>query len=312
MSTLSVVVVNWDASAALRDCLSSLREQSRRPDELIVVDNGSSDDSIEMVVRDFAEARILSLPSNQGYCRGANAGLAVCRGDLILFLNNDTACAPDFVESLVAATERYPHISLFTPRVVKQRNPELIDNRGLGLTPWLAAFQIAASRPNESVGDRAVFGASGAALLARRSLLDEIGGLDEDLIAIHDDTDISMRAQLAGFGCMYIDAAIVYHHGSLSLARVPEQTLRLMLRNQELVLVKNLPAELIVLLPLHLAYVLFELARWARRGRFGTAVRAKVEALQLAPRFFRKRRLQGTHRRLAPRAVFGLLNTRRH
>lgn len=290
--SIGVVVVNWNARDALSKCLDSLHVQTTPPRRTVVIDNASTDGSVEQVHRNYPAVDVIVLERNFGYCVAANLGVGQLRTDLVVLLNNDAVCDPRFLESMTAAALARPSVAMFTPRMLRLRDPLRIDNCGIGLSFWLAGYQIGAGhlfgRRFEKSSE--VFGASGAALVARRTLFEKIGPFDETLDYNQDDFDFSFRAQLAGERCWYVADAVVHHYGSLSANRVAEQTLKRILRNQETVLIKVLPWELAFLLPLHAAYVVFQLGKWAFRGYLPLAIRAKLEAIEDIGVTLRKRR----------------------
>lgn len=300
MTLIGVVVVNWNAREVLAACLQSLSDQTTPPGQVIVIDNGSTDGSPEQAETSYRDVKVVRLSRNHGYCVAANMGIAALTTDLVLLLNNDTVCEPGFLAALEAAACDHPEVSMFTPRVMRLRDPSRIDNCGTGLTPWLSGYQIGAGRifSHRYATARQVFGASGAALLARRSLFDRIGDLDADLDYDQDDFDLSFRARIAGEQCRYVPDAVVYHHGSLSARRMPERTLRRILRNQEIVLIKMLTWELVPLLPVRAVYLAFQLFKWGLRGHFRLAVSAKLEALSDLTSTLRKRRAVHAARRV--------------
>jgi GT2 family glycosyltransferase len=211
---LSAVVVNWNGRAHLETCLASLLGQALENLEVILVDNGSTDDSLEFVRARFDGAvRVVALADNRGYAGGLNAGIAAARGRMLLALNNDTELDPQCCARLLAAADAHPSTGLFAPKILDFERRTVIDNIG----HWLYADGLSRGRGRLEV-DRGQYDAeeeiglaSGCAVLLRRAMLADIGLFDEDLFAYCDDTDLGLRARLAGWRCRAVPSAVVYH-----------------------------------------------------------------------------------------------------
>jgi GT2 family glycosyltransferase len=176
-----------------------------------------------------------------------------------------------------------------------------IDNCGIGLLAVGKGYQIGSGRLVGAENDNAafVFGASGGAALYRRTMLDQIGLLDEDYFSHTEDTDLSWRAQLAGYRCLYVPDAIVYHMGSVSVSR-KGRPLYLIQRNLTWTYLKNMPTLLLVItFPLHFLYVVYWLLRAVKDGEGNVVWHAKVDALKELPKILEKRRAIQSKRRLS-------------
>ncbi|RLC66699.1 MAG: glycosyltransferase family 2 protein, partial [Chloroflexi bacterium] len=115
---VSVIVPNWNGAHHLPTCLGSLRRQTYPYFEVIVVDNGSTDDSRDLLARDFPEVRVVALATNRGYAGGVNAGFRVARGEILAVLNNDAEADPAWLTEMVAALHRHPEAGMATPKVL--------------------------------------------------------------------------------------------------------------------------------------------------------------------------------------------------
>jgi GT2 family glycosyltransferase len=245
---VSVVIPNWNGARWLERCLGSLRAQSLADFELIVVDNGSTDGSVEVVRRCWPDAHCLELGRNVGFAAGVNAGIRQARGEFIALLNNDTETAPGWLEALVEALERRPQFAFAASRMRQDGRRDLIDGAGDALNWYGIPSKIGHGEPDGAPFDeeREVFGACAGAALYRRSLFAAIGLFEATFFAYIEDVDISFRARLAGHRCLYVPTAVVYHVGSATAGRNSDFALRLATRNQLLLVVRNYPWPCIV------------------------------------------------------------------
>jgi GT2 family glycosyltransferase len=239
----------------------------------------------------FPEYQVLALDSNAGFAAGNNAGARGTTRPYLVFLNNDTVADPGWLEALVATAERQPTAGLVASNIMFMDRPDVVDSAGDGYLRCGGAFKRGHGQSAGSALPLETFGACGAAFLIRREVFEALGGFDEDLFMVYEDVDLSYRARLLGWGCVYAPAAIVKHAGSGSLGRVSAAAVYYGQRNLEWVWLKNSPRRLLLRsLPAHLAYDVAGLAAYARAGRLGPWLRGKAAALMGLPRIWRKRR----------------------
>jgi len=288
---VSVVIVTWNGRQYLDACLRAVFAQQGVDAEVVLVDNASSDGTAAYVRARFPDVRLVQLEENRGFAGGNNAGAREARGKYLAFLNNDTVADPGWLRALHAGVDAGSRGLLVTSRIVYMHDPGVIDSAGDGVFRWGGAFKrhhgepaAAAAQPME------VFGVCGAACLMPKSVFDELGGFDEDFFASHEDVDLSYRARLRGYRCLYVPDAIVRHHGSATLGTISRFAVFHGQRNLEWVFLKNTPASLLVrTLPGHLLYNAAAAAHFARLGLLGTYLRAKGAALLGVPAALRKR-----------------------
>ena len=211
--SVSIVIPNWNGAHHLPVCLESLRAQTHPGVEVIVADNGSTDDSLELVTRDYPEVRVLALGKNFGFTGACNAGMQAAQSEFVVLLNNDTEAGAHWIEEIVAAFERHPEAGLVASKML------LFDQRDTFHTAgdYYRVNGIPGNRgvwqKDEGQYDReeTVFNACGGSAAYRKTMLDHIGLLDKDFFFSCEDLDLAWRAQLTGWKCVYTPRAIVYH-----------------------------------------------------------------------------------------------------
>lgn len=233
----SIIVVAYNSRAYLAPCLTSILAAMGPDDELIVVDNGSTDGSADLVQTRFPQARLIRA-ANTGYAGGNNRGAAAARGDLLVFLNPDTVVAPGALAALIAPLEGATDVGLTTACLVHMERPTIINACGntihsTGLT-YCRGAGAPRARYTRSTDVDAV---SGAAFAIRRALFMALGGFDAQFFLYVEDTDLSLRARLAGYRCRYVAEAVVAH--AYTLTYTPAKAFYLD-RNRHLMLLKNL------------------------------------------------------------------------
>jgi GT2 family glycosyltransferase len=298
---VTVVIPNWNGAVHLPTCLESLRRQTFRDFEVIVVDNGSSDESLALLARDYPEVQVLALGENRGFAGACNAGIRAARGEFIVLLNNDTEADPHWLEEVVAAFGRHPEAGLVASKM------RLFDRRDVLHTAG-DYYRVDGRPGNRGVWetDRGqydreeyVFSACGGSAAYRRAMLDEIGLLDEDFFYSCEDVDLAWRAQLAGWRCVYAPRAVVYHKLSATGGGVTASFYDG--RNFIYLLVKDYPGDLWRRYWRAVLRAQFRLAGEALRAWRGAAARARLRGMLAGllgiPRMLRKRRaVQRTRR----------------
>ena len=247
MRSVSLVILNRNGLHFLGPCLDSIRRQTRTPDEIIVVDNGSTDGSQEWLSQHHPDIALLDLGYNTGFSLAMNRAIAAATGDYIALLNNDTECEPQWLSELIEALDRHPDVGFCASKMLHYQERYVIDTAGDGLTKAGQTYKRGFLHTDDGQYDRPerVFGACAGAALYRKQMLDEIGGFDEDFYIFQEDGDLNFRAQLAGYPCLFVPSAIVYHHvGGTWKKTGYEFSIRLGQRNLIFVLIKNLPTVL--------------------------------------------------------------------
>jgi GT2 family glycosyltransferase len=294
----SVLIVNWNGREHLEACLAALRAQNYRDHEVILVDNASSDGSVDFVRERFPEVRVLETGTNLGYAGGNNRGLELARGRYVAVLNADTEVAPTWLAELIAAIERARRATPERPVIVTSKvlmfDPALRDEVNTcgnaihlsGLTFCRGLGQPSA----EFLADEPVPAISGCAFAARREVFDQIGLFDAALFMSMEDTDLSLRAQLAGVECLLAAKSVVFHKYDL---RLHPGKLFLLERNRWIMLLKHYRWRTLLLLAPTL--LLAELLTWGfallRGGAYpGAKLAAARDVLASSGRWRAERR----------------------
>ena len=291
--SVSIVIVNWNGLHLLDDCLRSLRAQTFRSFEVVLVDNGSSDGSAEWVAEHFPEVRLLALPENEGFCGGNNAGIRVARGEFVALLNNDTEAEPDWLEQLHAYMMSDPQCAVCDSKVLYFDRRDTIWSAGGSYGRSGAAGFRSQGELDDGRFERPVevVIAVACAALYRRAVFEEIGMLDEYLFAGYEDVDWALRARLRGYRVMNVPSARVYHKVSAThKVNSPLYVFRGQ-RNVTAVYLKNMPNPLLLrYLPYHLLYIVGSGVYFLRIGRIGPFLRAKWRIVRDLRRLLASRR----------------------
>lgn len=245
------MILNYRRPDLLRRCLESVavaREAADCSVEIVVVDDGSEDDSCEMVRREFAEARVVAIPKNGGYPRAANAAIAAARGQWILTLNNDTRVEPSLFDELLVVGQSHPDVGSVAAQQRFASAPSVICSAGVTVDRrGQASDRLMGRSIGESENEPVeVFGACGAAAMYSRRMLEELGGFDERFVFGLEDVDVSWRARMRGWRCFYAPLAVVYHDLGATVPHGSDLRFFQAGRNRLLLLAKNLDSRQLI------------------------------------------------------------------
>lgn len=298
MPRATVVIPTWNGARLLREALRSLGSQTFADFETIVVDNGSSDETLTMLGESFPAVRTVALPRNEGFAVAVNAGIRAARGDIIVMMNNDIEATPGWLEALVDALDRHAGAGACASRMLSLSNPGIIDSAGDML--GLFATSIGHGSPDGPEFDKPylVFSPCAGAAAYRRQVLEEVGLFDERFFAYLEDVDLGARIQLAGWHCLYVPDAIVHHHGSATAGRMPALKTTLLMRNSLFIFFQYAPIPMLLAwTPVMLAWPVY---RAVREGRPHLALRALGGFFRGLPAVVRRRRDSARIRRITP------------
>lgn len=246
---ISIIIPNYNGAHFLKPCLESILQITMRHFEIIVVDNGSQDNSIEVIKRFNSQLKYIPLNRNTGFSGAVNVGIKESQGEFVVLLNNDTEVDNDWLENLLHCIEQDENIFSVSSKMMKFNKRNIIDDAGdqYMLMGW--AFQRGNGQKQKKRNrDMECFSSSAGAAIYRKSVFEEIGYFDEKFFAYMEDVDIGYRARLYGYRNMYCSKAIVYHVGSgTSGSKYNSFKVKLAARNNVYVILKNMPPAQIII-----------------------------------------------------------------
>lgn len=288
MPRTSIIIPTWNGRPLLASCLKALRAQTETDFEIVVVDNGSEDETVAWLGQQYPDVKVIANATNAGFARAVNQGICATHSEFVAVLNNDTEPEPRWLAELLHAAAAAPQTGMVASKMLFADRPGVINSAGICLDVTGIAWDRlggAPDAPGESES-REIFGPCGGAALYRRSMLDRIGLFDGSFFAYLEDVDLAWRGRAAGWGCVYAPQARVLHrHSATSVEGSPFKRYQLG-RNKVWLIAKNYPfkklwwgAPLVVLYDV--AAVLYALL--ARRDVH--ALRGRIAGLaELGPR----------------------------
>ncbi len=312
---VSVIIVNWNCEQFLDRCLTPLINQTVQPHEIILLDNASSDRSVE-IARQFPTVRLILLDQNTGFARGNNIAImaASAESEWIALINPDAFAEPCWLEALLVAAECNPEFDVFASKLVNAANPTLLDGAGdtyhvSGLV-WRMGHGSPVSTSSEN--EREVFSPCAAAALYRRSALCKIGGFDEDYFCYVEDVDLGFRLRLAGYRCLYVSQSVAHHVGSGTTGgRHSNFSVYHGHRNLVWTFIKNMPGILFwMLLPIHVLLNIVSVVYFSMHGQGKLILAAKWDAIKGIPKMWRKRLKIQSVRKTSIKNIWRILDKR--
>lgn len=249
MDQVTVVIPNFNGKAYLQGCLDSLRKQTIKGFQIIVVDNYSQDGSVTFVSTNYPEIKIIKLDENYGFCKAVNEGIKASKTPYVILLNNDTVVDAMFVETLIEGMERSPKVFSGQAKMLQMKNPSKMDDGGDYYNALGWAFAVGKGKEETKYQkEKHIFSSCGGAAIYRRELFDKIGFFDENHFAYLEDMDIGYRARIYGYENCFFPTSIVYHVGSgTSGSRYNQFKIYYSARNNLYLIYKNMPLLQIVL-----------------------------------------------------------------
>lgn len=244
---VSVVIPNYNGARWLPGCLDALAHQSFQEFEVLVVDNGSTDDSVGLLREKHSDVRVISLDRPAGFAAAVNAGIGETRGEYVALLNNDTVARPGWLSALVATLdEAPPDVAAVSSKMLMLDDPSRIDDAGDTLSWSGGAAKIGHGEPAHTITEPyEVFSVCAGAALYRLSFLDAVEGFDERFFAYLEDVDVGLRGRLLGYRYVFEPRAEVLHKGQGTELRRADYV-RLITRNRLMLFAKSMPASLLL------------------------------------------------------------------
>ncbi len=300
---VSVIIPHHQGVELIIGCLRALRNQTYRDFETVVVDNGSRDESMITVEMKFPQVKIIRLPENEGFSYAVNLGVRESNGEILAFLNNDAEADPGWINAGIQAFVDHPEVGVLASRIMDYDRRDVIQNAGIRIRRSGRHVGLGRGQKfdNRWAKTREVFGASGGAMMVRRSVWDKVGPFREDFVSYLEDVDWAFRARLMGEKCLYVPNMVVYHREAATTdtegkrgVDSPERV-RLIARNKLWVWWLNTPWVLLILfLPWIGGGMLLSLAHHAFRSkRLGSFLMGTLEGKWgMIPRWKERRQLQ--------------------
>lgn len=303
--TSSVIVVSYNSQTYLEDCLASVTREIGSNDEIIVVDNASTDGGTQVIATGYPSVRLIASDSNVGFAAACNLGARSASGSYLVFLNPDTIVCPGWLSELVGVFAVDVSVGLATSKALLMAEPEKIQACGLDIHCTGLSFARGFGEASaDYAAPETVSSVFGASFAIRAELWRQLGGFDETFFMYYEETDLAWRAQLLGYRCVFAPASVIYHaHSNApSAGRLYYSS-----RNRHLLLLKNWRwPTLVLLLP---ALVLAELQDWSYlllvAGRRGVSIKISGYRWLLGNlrQILRTRRVVQASRRTADRQI---------
>ncbi len=290
---LSVIIPHYNGVHHLQTCFIALQQQTYPNLEIILVDDGSTDNSVATTHQDFPEVKIIELSQNLGFIKAINHGIKQATGQIIIPLNNDTEVAPKWAQALVEALNSYPDAGIMACKMLLFNQRDTLHSAGDGFgTDGIPINRgVWQKDTGQFDNDTYIFGGCGGAVAYRKTMLDDIGLFDEDLFMYLEDVDLNWRAQIAGYRAVFAPQAVVYHHLSATGGGVLASYYTG--RNTLLVLAKALPGSIFKQHWATIVKAQLKIAYQAMRAWRGEAARARLKGqivgLLNLPKWLKKR-----------------------
>ena len=251
MTSVLIVILNWNGIDDTETCVASLLDQSYENYEILIIDNGSTDDSaqrLKALKNNNEKIKIITNKENEGFAGGVNIGISYAltsKFEYVALFNNDATASREWLNFLVLESEKKAD-SAITTGLLLHVDRNSIDTSGEIYSSWgISSPRARNKKASQAPESGYVFGATGGAVLYKTSLFKQIGLFDETFFAYYEDADISFRAQLAGHKVYYTNKAIAYHKQGATSSKIPGFTVYQTFKNLPLLFWKNVPTKLL-------------------------------------------------------------------
>jgi GT2 family glycosyltransferase len=221
---VSIIILNWNGEKFIKECIDSVLKTDYPQKEIIFVDNGSTDNSLNIVNSYSNSLHLVAHSQNLGFAAGMNSGIKAAHGEYVVTLNNDLIVDKNWLQRPVEILSSNPEVGIISCRQMVYGKEDLIDIVYSRPSPYLLPAPVGSdqkySEHPEFHTEREVSGASGASVIYRKTLLDQFDGFDERFFAYHEESDLQTRACKSGWKCIYVPSAVVFHMGSRSFGKL--------------------------------------------------------------------------------------------
>lgn len=246
---VTVVIPNYNGIKYVDKCLDSLKKQTYKEFKVIIIDNASTDGSLELIEENYEEFQLVKNSINTGFCKAVNQGIEIADTEYVLLLNNDTELDDNFLTEIVETMEKSDNIFSVSSKMISYHDRDILDDAGDGYTILGWQYQRGVGQSSKGYTKECdVFTACAGAALYRRNIFNKIGVFDEMHFAYMEDIDVGYRARINGYRNVYCPKAIVYHIGSAtSGSKYNSFKVKLAARNNIFLLYKNMPVFQIII-----------------------------------------------------------------
>lgn len=295
--SVAVVIPNWNGMRWLPDCMHAVVSQSLPPNEIILVDNGSSDDSVAWTRLNYPQVSIFQFARNMGFAAAVNKGIIESNSDVVALLNTDTIADKNWLENLVKRIEdSAADVGAVSPLMLSLKRNELIDNAGDSFSWYGEALKIKhGENYNNSELNRDILSPSAGATAYRKSFFEDCGLFDEEFFAYLEDVDLGLRGRVMGYRFLLDPTALVYHHSHGSEINY-NFYIRLVTQNRLLIFVKNIPFRKLIKFSPKILYGQFYYI--LAFGHLFASIKGYLGFLRVLPSTLRKRKKIQAKRRL--------------
>lgn len=289
---VTVLILNYNGKKWLKQCLPTVEKSTYPNKEVLVVNNGSTDDSAEFLQKNYPNMKVLEIKKNRGYAGANNFGAQQAKGKYILFLNNDTTVTPNFLEPLVEKMENDQSIGAVQPQIRHMVEKNKIDSIGsfftfTGFLYHYGYFQNYKEKKYRK--ELSVYSVKGACFLMKRKDYLDLGGIDESFVTYVEESDLCHRILLSGKKIIYTPQSYIYHFGGgdMHIMTKAEVVIFRSFRNRFVSYLKNLSLrKLLFVLPLHLLLCELLILMSILRGKFKQAIASQVGVVGWIPDLF--------------------------
>jgi len=294
MMEASVIIPNWNGRDLLKDCLTSLLKQTFKDFEIILVDNGSADKSIDYTKENFPEVKIIRLDKNYGFAKAINKGAKASNAKYVVFLNNDTEVDKNWLKNLINCAENHREAISVNSKILNFYDRKIIDGVGILINEVGQARSIGWDEKDLGQFEKQqyIFGATGGASLFRRQEFTAVGGFDENYFMYCEEVDFAFRAQFLGFKFIYCPKAVVYHKHKATAKKLPQHVEYWQFKNMTQTIIADFPTRLLLkrwrllkIILVHFNTIFYQI----RNGFFWPPILTEVWLLLHLPYLLQKR-----------------------
>ena len=311
MKNTAIIVPNWNGEESLGACLDSLLGQSINC-TIIVVENGSTDNSLAILKKNYPDIEIIENSKNLGFAGGVNQGIEKAidlDAEYVALFNNDAVADKNWLKGLVEVVQASPKVGIVAPKLLSSDKKHL-DSTGDQYTNWGLPYPRGRRELDDGQYSKPerVFAASGGASLYRVSMLKEIGLFDEDFFAYYEDVDISFRAQLAGWKVAYEPSSIAYHKIGATSSKIPGFTAYQTVKNLPWLFWKNVPSKYLFKIGLRFFVAYFSFIFSAiSRGQIVPVLKGFFVSLVLMPKKLFERHKVQSRMKVSPEYIWSIM-----